>query len=172
MSIPAIAFVGHHNAGKTYLLKQVISQLVDSGLRVGTVKHHGAHDLDLDVPGSDTLGHADAGSAHTIMVSPTAVMDYHLVTEEPPVDRVLARFDPADTDLILVEGYKHAGLPSIAVARSAVDSVGTLKVLITGSTVAVACDAPLADFVPRDLRVVDIDDVDAVCSLVREECGV
>lgn len=162
---PVIAFTGHHNAGKTLLLEKVIDQLTREGLRVGTIKHHGARDLDFDIPGKDSGRHARAGATRVVMVSPTGLAEYHSVAEEPTVQQVLSHF--SDVDVILSEGYKHAGFPSIAVARSETDSAGTLNVLLTPFVVAVACDDALAPFVPQDLTRVNIDDVTSVCALVK-----
>lgn len=170
LEIPVISFVGHHNAGKTVLIEKVIARLVSQGVRVGSVKHHGLKDPTFDVPSNDTSHHAAAGASHVIMVAPTCMTDYRTIDHEPSIDEVLARL--TDVDMVVVEGYKHAKLPSIAVARSAVDSVGTLNVLITPQTVAVACDEPLAAFAPRDLPRVDLNDADSVVALVRTVCGV
>ena len=164
---PVIAFTGHHNAGKTMLLEKVIDQLTREGIRVGSIKHHGSSDLDFDIPGKDSDRHARAGARRVVMVSPMGIAEYHSVAEEPTVQQALSHFSDSDVDVILSEGYKHAGFPSIAVARSETDSVGTLRVLLTPSVVAVACDDALAPFVPRDLKVVNIDDVDRVCALVK-----
>lgn len=169
MSVPAIAFVGHHNAGKTTLAEQVIARLADEGLRVGSIKHHGANDRLLDLPDSDILHHAHAGSVHSLMVSPTAVASYCKVENEPAFDEVIAQL--TDVDVVVVEGYKHAGIPSIAVARSTVDSFGTLRTLLSSSTVAVACDGALAAIVPDVIPTCDINDINGIYALVRKVLG-
>ena len=48
---PAVAFVGRHNSGKTTLLVRVIAELVSRGFDIGSIKHHGHCDFDIDVPG-------------------------------------------------------------------------------------------------------------------------
>lgn len=49
-AVPAIAFIGYQNSGKTTLVEKVIAELTRRGLRVGSLKHHGHHGFDIDVP--------------------------------------------------------------------------------------------------------------------------
>ena len=58
---PAVSFVGRHNSGKTTLLEKVIAELVSRGLNIGTIKHHGHPDFDIDIPGKDSFRHRAAG---------------------------------------------------------------------------------------------------------------
>ena len=53
-AVPAIAFIGYQNSGKTTLVEKVIAELTRRGLRVGSLKHHGHHGFDIDVPAKDT----------------------------------------------------------------------------------------------------------------------
>ena len=63
-AVPAIAFIGYQNSGKTTLVEKVIAELTRRGLRVGSLKHHGHHGFDIDVPAKDTWRHHQAGSKH------------------------------------------------------------------------------------------------------------
>ncbi len=68
---PALAFIGYQNSGKTTLVEKVIAELTARGLRVGSLKHHGHHGFDIDVPGKDSWRHAQAGSRHVGLVCAT-----------------------------------------------------------------------------------------------------
>ncbi|MDO4443096.1 MAG: molybdopterin-guanine dinucleotide biosynthesis protein B [Slackia sp.] len=112
---PAVSFVGRHNSGKTTLLVKVIAALVSRGLNIGTVKHHGHPDFDIDYPGKDSFRHREAGSCDTVIVSPTRMARVTALTQEPSCDEVVASMP--DHDLVIVEGYRQSGLPVIEVIR-------------------------------------------------------
>ena len=62
MSIPAIvSIVGPSGSGKTTLLEKLIPELVNRGLKVGTIKHD-VHGFDMDRPGKDSWRHKRAGA--------------------------------------------------------------------------------------------------------------
>lgn len=71
-AVPAIAFIGYQNSGKTTLVEKVIAELTRRGLRVGSLKHHGHHGFDIDVPAKDTWRHHQAGSSTWASSAPRA----------------------------------------------------------------------------------------------------
>ena len=112
---PAVAFVGRHNSGKTTLVVKVIAELVARGLNVGSVKHHGHCDFDIDVPGKDSYRHREAGSRDVVVVSPTRYARIRELNEELECDSIVA--DMPDHDLVIVEGFRESGLDTIEVMR-------------------------------------------------------
>lgn len=82
------------------------------------------------------------------LVSPGAYAEYARIDGEVPVRDLIAHY--TDVDIVIVEGYKTAGLPSIAVARSGIDRMRGRDSfeLIDENTLAVACN----DVVARDFR--------------------
>lgn len=164
---PALAFIGYQNSGKTTLVEKVIAELTERGLRVGTVKHHGHAGFDIDVPGKDSWRHAQAGSRHVGVVSATRYAEYADTDDELPLDALLARY--TDVDVVLVEGYKSAGLPNVVVARSGVDRLrGASSLdLVDRLTVAIACNDALARTVRPAVPVVDINDASSVADAVE-----
>ena len=66
---PAFSFVGRQNSGKTTLLEKIIAELTRQGLAVGTLKHHGHPDFEIDIPGKDSYRHRAAGSKATAILS-------------------------------------------------------------------------------------------------------
>ena len=164
---PAIAFVGYQNSGKTTLVEKVIAELAARGFAVGSVKHHGHHGFDIDVPGKDSWRHAQAGSRHVGLICETRFAEYADTAEELPVERMLERY--TDVDVVIVEGYKAAGLPSVVVARSGVDRLRNESSLALAdeSTLAIACNDALARTVHVPLPVVDINNAAAVADVVE-----
>ena len=164
---PALAFIGYQNSGKTTLVEKVIAALTARGVRVGTVKHHGHAGFDIDVPGKDSWRHAQAGSRHVGVVSATRYAEYADTEVEFSLDRLLARY--TDVDVVLVEGYKSAGLPNIVVARSGVDRLRGANSLdlVDGRTVAIACNDALVRDVRLEVPAVDLNDEEAVADVVE-----
>ena len=164
---PALAFIGYQNAGKTTLVEQVIAELTARGHRVGSLKHHGHHGFSVDTPGKDSWRHAQAGSRHVGLISADRYAEYADTTEELPVEKMLARF--TDVDVVIVEGYKAAGLANIVVGRSGADRLrgDSSLALIDAGTIALACNESLARKAPEGLPVLDINDPAAVTDVVE-----
>lgn len=86
-AVPAIAFIGYQNSGKTTLVEKVIAELTRRGLRVGSLKHHGHHGFDIDVPAKDTWRHHQAGSKHVGLICATRWAEYADTREEDEMPR-------------------------------------------------------------------------------------
>ena len=167
--VPAVSFVGYHNAGKTMLVTKVIQELVRRGLRVGSIKHHGHAGFEIDQEGKDSWRHTEAGSAHVGLICQSRYAEYAQTDEELPLAQMLARF--TDVDVVIVEGYKNEGLPNVVVGRSGVDRQrGESTVdLIDGKTLALACNDVLARRAPEDLLTFSIDDGVRAAEVVLEQ---
>ena len=137
---PAISFIGFQNSGKTTLVERVISNLSKRGLRIGSIKLHGPKGFEIDQPGKDSWRHAQAGSRHVGLISPDQYAEYASTTSEVPVQDLLTHY--TDVDLVIVEGLKTTGIPSIVVARSGVDRIRGISSydLIDDDTLAIACN--------------------------------
>ena len=164
---PAVAFIGYQNSGKTTLVEKVIAVLTARGLRVGSIKHHGHHRFDIDVPGKDSWRHAEAGSRHVGLICANRYAEYADTDQEFPLDGLLARY--TDVDVVIVEGYKTAGLPNVVVARSGVDRLrGSSSLdLVDDATLAIACNDTLANHIHINLPVADINDAATVANVVE-----
>ncbi|WP_165172917.1 molybdopterin-guanine dinucleotide biosynthesis protein B [Adlercreutzia sp. ZJ242] len=113
---PAISIVGRHNSGKTTLIEQVIAELVARGHDVGSVKHHSHASFDIDHPGKDSYRHRAAGASETVIASPTMMARVKTLGEEAECSDIV-RSMPGH-DIIVVEGYRKSGLPTIEIMRS------------------------------------------------------
>jgi molybdopterin-guanine dinucleotide biosynthesis adapter protein len=119
-SIPAIGFVATSGSGKTTLMRRVVPLLVARRLRLGYLKH-AHHGFDLDQPGKDSYELRRAGAAQILLASDerwALQAEQAVQGRDPDLAEMLARFDTAALDLILVEGFKHAAYPKIEVYRA------------------------------------------------------
>lgn len=189
---PAIAFVGRHNSGKTTLVEKVIAELTARGYDVGSVKHHGHRGFEIDVPGKDSWRHHEAGANEVAICSPDRFalmrdLDDGAIECSEIVDMM------APHDVVIVEGYRHSGVPAIEIMRSGnerdvvaaqelVRSVasgkgfefdptvlgGDSRKMPDGLTVALASDIPAAAEAARELGLAtfDIDDCKSVADYI------
>jgi molybdopterin-guanine dinucleotide biosynthesis protein B len=159
MSIPIVTVIGKSGSGKTTLLEKLITELVQRGYQVGTVKHHSHSGFEIDQPAKDSWRHARAGSRHVIISAPEKIASYRHLERELSLDEVVAGID--DVQIILVEGYKGAGKPSVEVVRAA------NKLQLVGDPqhrIAVAADIPLDVAVPQ----FDLNDDQGIADLIEE----
>lgn len=119
-SCPVVTVIGKSGAGKTTLLVQLIAEFKRRGYRVGTIKHHSHSGFDIDKPGKDSWRHAQAGSDHVVIAAPDKLASYRRLEQEMTLAEITTQMK--DLDIILVEGYKRAGMPSIEVVRAALST--------------------------------------------------
>jgi molybdopterin-guanine dinucleotide biosynthesis protein B len=113
-----ISIIGRKNAGKTTLTVALASELARRGHRVMTIKH-GHHPADVDRRGTDSWRHFHEGRAERVLLATPGLRALFERSEDEYDPVALARRYLRDADIVLVEGYKHAGLPKIEVYRTA-----------------------------------------------------
>lgn len=110
------SIIGRKNAGKTTLLVALVREFRRHGHRVATIKH-AHHPADTDTRGTDSWRHFTEGeSDQTLLVSPTTRTLFERVPDQAGPRELAQRFFPL-ADLVLVEGFKSAGLPCVEVHR-------------------------------------------------------
>lgn len=114
---PAVAVVGRHNSGKTTLVERLIAELVARGLDVGSVKHHSHAGFDIDYPGKDSYRHRAAGARETVIAAPGQMACIKTIEGELECADIV-RGMPGH-DIVVVEGYRKSGLPTIEIMRAA-----------------------------------------------------
>lgn len=114
---PAIAVVGRHNSGKTTLVVKLISEMVSRGFDVGSIKHHHHGDFGIDHPGKDSYRHREAGASETVIASPGMMARVKTLYEEMECSEILNTMP--GHDIVIVEGYRKSGLPTIEIMRAA-----------------------------------------------------
>jgi molybdopterin-guanine dinucleotide biosynthesis protein MobB len=159
MSIPVVTLIGKSGSGKTTLMEGLIPELSRRGYRIATIKHHSHSSFEVDQEGKDSWRHARAGSVHVIIAAPDKIASYRRLKEELSLAEIIK--EVKDADLILVEGYKQAGYPSLEVLRSAVGKqlIGTLE-----QRFAVAADFPMSVGVPW----FDLGDFSRISDLIEQ----
>lgn len=113
---PAVAVVGRHNSGKTTLVEKLIAELVQRGFDIGSIKHHGHVGFDIDIPGKDSYRHRAAGAKETVISAPGQVACIKTINDEAECCDLVAGMP--GHDLVIVEGYRKSGLPTIEVMRA------------------------------------------------------
>ncbi len=163
---PVIGFAGYRGSGKTTLATGVVRALTEAGVRVSAVKH-AHHAFDVDQPGKDSYELRQAGAVQTLVGSRDR---WALVTEvgaarEPTLDELVDRLDFESVDIVLVEGFKHAEVPKIAVRREEdapfVDDPFVVAVAIPGAAGGEASGAPA-------VSRLDLDRPDLVARFIVE----
>ncbi len=159
MPIPIITIIGKSKSGKTTLLEKLIGELKRRNVRVATIKHHSHAGFDIDKPGKDSWRHAQAGSDHVIIAAPDKIASYRLLQRELSLDEIAA--DVRDVDIILTEGYKQAGKPTLEIIRA---QVSTTPLNISQERFAIVSDVLLDLGVPR----FDLDDITGIADLIEQ----
>jgi molybdopterin-guanine dinucleotide biosynthesis protein MobB len=114
---PAVAIVGRHNSGKTTLIEQLIATMTKRGLDVGSIKHHSHVGFSIDIPGKDSYRHRAAGATETIISAPGQMAVVRDMEGEAECSELVERMP--GHDIVIVEGYRKSGLPTIEVMRAA-----------------------------------------------------
>ena len=163
---PVVGLAGYSGSGKTTLATSVVRALAAAGVRVAAVKH-AHHSFDVDRPGKDSYELRRAGAVQTLVGSRDRLA---LVTErrsprEPTLEELVDQIDWSAVDIVLVEGFKHAEFPKIAVGRgkssAMVDDAFVVAVATPGGA---GGTSPRARTLPR----LDLDRPDQVASFIVE----
>ncbi len=159
MTIPIITIIGKSGSGKTTLLEKLIAELKRRGYRVGTIKHHSHAGFDIDRPGKDSWRHAQAGSIHVVVAAPDKIASYRLLERELTLDEIASTIN--DVDIILTEGYRQAGKPTLEIVRA---ETGTGLISSPEQLFAVTSDLSMEIEVP----LFDLNDTIAMVDLIED----
>jgi molybdopterin-guanine dinucleotide biosynthesis protein MobB len=114
-----VSIIGHKNAGKTTLVAALSHEFKRQKRRVATIKH-ASHPVDVDRKDTDSWRHFHEGNADGVLVaSPDLRVTFERKADEAGPEELARRYF-ADMDVVLVEGFKKAGLPKIEVFRKEV----------------------------------------------------
>lgn len=111
-----LAFAAPSGTGKTTLIEGVVRVLVGRGLRVAVLKAD-AHRVVLDAPGKDSWRFSEAGAAQVAVLSAERLALFERSEGEQTLVHVIDRLMP-DADLVLAEGFRSSGLPSVQIHRA------------------------------------------------------
>lgn len=157
------------NTGKTTLINKLIIELRARNIRVSVIKH-AHHHFDIDHPGKDSYEIREAGAVQTLVASSKrwALITEMQRTPNPPeeadLESLIKLINPEYADLILVEGFKNAGIPKIEVHRPA------LKLPLASENdshfIAIASDSPLTT--QTQLPVLDLNNIKQITDFILE----
>lgn len=165
--VKVFGIAGSSGSGKTTLLEQLIPRFVAAGQRVAGIKHT-HHGFDPDTPGKDSWRMRASGCENVVLVGArhlTLMRHYPEHQPSPEIAEALAVL-PAETDLVLVEGYKWSDFPKLEVYRPAIGNA-PLWDEVPG-VVAVATDDGAHVRARTALPVLDLADVDAIFRWIRD----
>lgn len=136
----AVCLAGPSDSGKTTLVEELVPRLAEES-RVATIKSiH--HDIEIDTPGADTHRHRTAGAETVVGVTPELTFDITARGKRDPPDepddeffraedpelralsRALTRLERRGYDVVVVEGFTEAPLPTILVGDRDPGAVG------------------------------------------------
>jgi molybdopterin-guanine dinucleotide biosynthesis adapter protein len=156
-----VGFTGPSGSGKTRLLARLLRELRGRGLRVAAIKHSG-HPHGFDVPGKDSDVLMGAGAIAVAVQGPAQLALF--APPRPGGPRALLPLLPA-VDLVLVEGWRAAGIPRVEVHRRAVDLA--FRCASARGFVAVVTDEPP----PRRLPTFRPGEVEALADFLCARFG-
>lgn len=113
---PAVAIVGRHNSGKTTLVEKLIGELTARGRDIGSIKHHHRLGFEFDIPGKDSYRHRQAGATETVIAAPDQIARVRTMSAEVECAQIVQTMP--NHDLVIVEGYRKSGLPTIEIMRA------------------------------------------------------
>ncbi len=167
--IPLIGFCAPSGTGKTSLLRQLIPLLRSAGVRVAVVKH-AHHGFEIDQPGKDSYLLRQAGAGQVVVASrerTALIKENPSPAQDPSLAEALGHLDPADADLVLVEGFKHEPFPKVELYRGALGA--PLLHADDPEVIAVASDAPVS--VSRPLPLLDLNRPETIRDFLLERIG-
>lgn len=160
--IPLLSISAWSGTGKTTLLKQLIPELKNRGVRCGLIKHT-HHQMEIDTPGKDSYELRKAGADQVLVASQ---LRWALMTETPQQSELdlhylASRMDTSMLDLILVEGFKQEEVAKIVLHRSG--SGKPLPLPLDQWTIAVASDIQLE----LDVVRLDLNNIEAIADFIQ-----
>lgn len=119
-----VSLLGVSGSGKTTLAALLVHRWSLQGLTVGYVKH-ASHGFEMDRAGKDTDRVASAGAAGIAVTGPGGTA--FVVRGEPEApEAIVERFFP-DHDVVVLEGFRAAGFPSVVVVGDAEPAVAVAE---------------------------------------------
>ena len=154
-----IHIVGHAGCGKTTLIVDLVKNLVNKNIRVGTMKHS-AHVHELDKPGKDSYRHRAAGAAPVTVITEELSAVYLPRASGISPEKILETYY-TNVDIVLIEGWISGPFQKIEIWRKAIGR----PPLFTGIKLvkAVVAEEPFAN---TNLPVFQRSDVDSLADFI------
>ena len=155
--MPVVSFVGPSGVGKTTLLEKIVREFKGRGFRVAVVKH-AHHGFEIDRPGKDSWRMTQAGCDLVVVSSCRKMAFIQERTSEAPLEELISLID-GQVDIVLVEGYKNSGKPTVEVFRSTVCQKLPVK---TNELLAIVADKRI----PLGVRQFDFAEINSIVDFI------
>jgi molybdopterin-guanine dinucleotide biosynthesis protein MobB len=146
-----IALAGFSALRASGLVDDLIAALTIDGCTVSAVKR-APDDFDLDQPGKWSHLRREAGCGEVMLVGARrfALLHEFGAAPAPPLADLLARLAPVD--IVLLEGFRDAAVPTIAVVADSARAApgGTHDANVVALVAGQPVDSPLPTFAPDD----------------------
>lgn len=107
-----LGIYGHSSSGKTVLVEK-LARKFSARYRVAVVKHIHEKNFTIDTKGKDTYRYAKAGAFLAVGASDEETA--FILKKGMPPGRIAETVGACGPDIILVEGFRHAEIPKVAV---------------------------------------------------------
>jgi molybdopterin-guanine dinucleotide biosynthesis protein MobB len=131
--VKTIVFLGFSNSGKTNAIVSLTRELVETGKKVGTLKHIHEAEFTIDTEGKDTWRHAAAGASVVVALAPRELTTIEKKDTNKITFGQLSRlFKRQGVDYLIVEGFyrrlpRKRGIVYILCSRSNKEAIDLLK---------------------------------------------
>lgn len=109
--------IGFKKCGKTTVLTDFLLTAQNQRLKTAILKHNAHNDADLDQNYTDTARFNRTGVAQVILRSDHEVFVRKQRPPQVDLPNLIQTYTDADTQLILVEGFKSADYPKLVLLR-------------------------------------------------------
>ncbi len=155
---------GIKDSGKTGLIIKLINEFIREKYVVSVIKHDG-HDYVMDYEGTDTFRFRSAGAGLSAIFSP-AQFSINCQREIAVAELIALVEKSQKSDIIIIEGMKHAPYPKIEVVRGAVSDT---SVCSPESLICIATDCLSQN--AAKCPVYGIDDIEGIFLCVKKYFG-
>ncbi len=155
--------IGQPGSGKTTLTAEIVNELCQQNLSVGTIKHS-AHAHELDKPGKDSFIHRISGACPASMMTRDMAAVYLPRSPEMTPSRLIEQYY-AHLDIVLIEGWISGPYNKIEVWRECLNrpflfpDVTCVKAIVTD-------DSLVVDKLPNDISYLKRDRITKIIEFI------
>ena len=159
--VPVIAFVGHHNSGKTTVASKVVEELKRRGYSVAVLKSSKYNGVVKDTPGKDSFRYREVGAYAVGIVSPEELVLFQSIDGKKVDLKLLSFLLFDDYDIVVCEGFKSSDVPKIEVTRKDLN-----QPLLFGEVEGII--AVVSDYPVEGVKNFSFDEVEDLTSFIED----
>lgn len=128
-----IQIAGYKNSGKTTLSTRIIKMFTETGLKVGSLKHHGHGGIPLGFSDTDSEQHRKAGAMFAGVEGEGV---FQFTAPNLKVEQLIDFYAFMKMDVLVVEGFKEKPFPKLVLLseekeRRLLDRVENVKAVVS-----------------------------------------